>query len=202
LRIFQLMKRVSIPGPAMIVLALILVASCGGQDEDYNIGAREVADQVIHHFTTVESDSGVVKWRIEAPVARVYSGRDLLVTDNPVIYFFAEDGEVSSVVNADKGEINQKTRDLTAIGNVVVTSTEGYTLETESLVWLNSEGMIHTEDYVKFTKENDVVEGYGFRGYPELKEFDIIRDINGNLYDEEGRMDQEMERETGDNQRG
>jgi LPS export ABC transporter protein LptC len=138
---------------------------------------------------------------MEAPVARVYSSRKLLVTEDPVIYFFGEDGEISSVVNADKGEINQETRDLTAIGNVVVTSSDGYTLETESLVWLNRKGMIHTEDYVKFTKGNDVVEGYGFRGYPELKEFDIIRDINGNLYDEEGRMDQEMERETGDSNR-
>ncbi len=199
MRISEGMKAVLILKPALIVLTIMVIASCGGQDEDYNIGAREVADQVIHDFTTVESDSGVMKWRIKAPVARVYNSRDLLVTDNPVIFFFGEDGEISSVVNADKGEINQQTRDLTAIGNVVVTSSDGYTLETESMVWLNSEGMIHTEDYVKFTKENDVVEGYGFRGYPELKEFDIIRDINGNLYDKEGNMGQEIERETVDN---
>lgn len=181
-----------------VVMVTALLFSCQGGEDDYHLSGKEAPDQVVYDYTTVESDSGVVKWRIEAPVARGYTSRKLFVTDNPVIYFYDEEGEISSVVNAEKGEINRETRDLTAIGNVVVTSREGYTLETESLVWLNSEGIIHTEDYVKFTKGNDVVEGYGFRGYPELKEFDIIRDINGNLYDEDGKMEEEIDKETED----
>jgi len=182
-----------------ILFPILIIISCESDDSDYFITLHGGADQVINNFVTVESDSGIVKWRIKAPVARVYNTRKLLVTDNPVIKFFDENGEVSSVVTADKGEINQKTRDLTAIGSVVVTSNEGYTLETESLVWLNEKGEIHTEDFVKFTKDDNVTTGYGFRGYPELKEFDIIRDVNGNLIDEDGMINEEMNKELEEN---
>ncbi|MBD3180100.1 MAG: LPS export ABC transporter periplasmic protein LptC [Candidatus Latescibacteria bacterium] len=180
---------------AAVLISLLLVC-CDRSDQDYSIDEPEICDQVINDFTTIESDSGKAKWKITAPVARVYSSRDLLVTDNPVIYFYDEEGEITSVVTADKGEIDQKTRDLTAIGNVVVKSREGYLLETESLIWVQQKGRIQTEDYVKFTRDGDVVEGYGFRGYPGLKEFDIVRDVDGDMYDKDGRVNKEIESET------
>lgn len=180
---------------AVSVLIPFMLICCDRSDDEYSIDEPEICDQVIHDFTTIESDSGKVKWKITAPVARVYSSRDLLVTDNPVIYFYDEDGMVTSVVNADKGEIDQKTRDLTAIGNVVVKSSEGYLLETESLVWIQEKGRIQTEDYVKFTRDGDVVEGYGFRGYPGLKEFDIVRNVDGDMYDKDGTVGKEMNTE-------
>ncbi|MCD6379287.1 LPS export ABC transporter periplasmic protein LptC, partial [bacterium] len=80
-----------------------------------------------------------------------------------------------------------------------VTTTEGYTLETESLVWLHERDEIHTEDFVKFTKGNNVTTGYGFWGYPELKEFDIVRDINGDLVNEVEKTDEEVNREVESN---
>ncbi|MDZ7860870.1 MAG: LPS export ABC transporter periplasmic protein LptC [Candidatus Krumholzibacteriota bacterium] len=184
----------------IILLPVLIILSCESSDEEYYINPYGRADQVINNFTTVESDSGVVKWRMKAPVARIYNSRKLLVTENPVIKFYDEKGEVSSVVTADKGEINQKSRDLTAIGSVVVTSNEGYTLETESLAWLHERGEIHTEDFVRFTKGKNVTTGYGFWGYPELKEFDIVRDINGDLIDETSNTDEEMNQEVEQNE--
>ncbi|MBU8921936.1 MAG: LPS export ABC transporter periplasmic protein LptC, partial [Bacteroidales bacterium] len=84
---------------------------------------------------------------------------------------------------------------LTALGNVVVTSREGYVLETESLVWLNIVEQIHTEDFVKVTRGADILTGYGFQGYPELKNIDIKRDVRAYLKDDEGLVDDEVERE-------
>jgi LPS export ABC transporter protein LptC len=154
-----------------------------------------MADQEFADFTTMESDSGKVKWILEAPVARVYNLRKLLVTDDPRITFYDEEGGVSSILTADKGEYNQVTHDLTALGNVVVTTTEGYTLETETLIWLRELGEIHSEDFVKVTRGNDVLTGYGFQGYPELKNVDIKRDVRAYLRDEEGLVDQEVRKE-------
>jgi hypothetical protein len=87
------------------------------------------------------------------------------------------------------------THDLTALGNVVVTSQEGYVLETESLVWVNSLGEIHSEDFLRFTKGADVFTGYGFRGDPELRDVEILRDIKAYLRDEDGALRGEIERE-------
>ncbi|MBN1163920.1 MAG: LPS export ABC transporter periplasmic protein LptC [Candidatus Krumholzibacteriota bacterium] len=180
------------------VAAVLLIAfvSCGQDRPERSLGTREMADQEINDYQTTESDSGVVKWILEAPVARVYNVRKLLVTDNPRIQFFNEFGEVSSVLTADKGEFNQETRDLTVLGNVVVTTPEGYILETESLMCLRKVGQIFTEDFVKVTRENDILTGYGFQGYPELKNVDIKRDVKAYLRDDEGLVDEEIKKDS------
>ncbi|MBN2070631.1 MAG: LPS export ABC transporter periplasmic protein LptC [Candidatus Krumholzibacteriota bacterium] len=190
-------KRVFYPS-FLIFLTLSILLSCSGSDRpERSVGEAEMADQEFADFTTIESDSGIVEWILDAPVARVYNIRKLLVTDSPEIVFYDRDGKVTSILTADKGEYNQQTHDLTALGNVVLTSTEGFILETESLVWLNQYGQIHTEDFVKVTKGNDILTGYGFQGYPELKNIDIKRDVKAYLRDEEGLVENEVDRERG-----
>ena len=179
-----------------ICTGLILVFSSCSKDEKSKVPlvTQDIPDQEFSDFSTVESDSGVVKWKLRAPVASVYNSKKLLVTDNPVIDFYDEDGKITSTLTADKGEYNQETHDLTALGNVVVTTTEGYTLETESLVWLQSLSEIHSEDFVKVTKGNDVLTGYGLKTDPALKNVEILRDVKAYLKDEEGAVKEEIER--------
>ncbi len=190
------MRRV---GLMMIILpvALLVMLSCEGVDKEGRyIGADDVPDQEFSDFTTVESDSGIVKWILSAPVARVYNASKLLVTDDPRIEFYNEDGSLASVLIAKKGEYNQITHDLTALGSVVVTSVEGYTLETESLVWVETVEEIHTEDFVRFTKGEDVLTGYGFQSDPNLENVEIFRDVRAFLRDDEGIVEDEVKKET------
>ncbi len=178
------------------VVMAVAILSCSGSDRsERSVGGAEMADQEFVDFTTIESDSGIVQWILKAPVARVYNIRKLLVTEQPKINFYDEGGNISSLLTADKGEYNQQTHDLTVLGNVVLTSSEGYVLETESLVWLNTLEQIHTEDFVKVTKGNDVLTGYGFQGYPELRNIDIKRDVKAYIRDEDGLIEKEAEKE-------
>lgn len=177
---------------ALAAMLALLALSCESSDEgERSLGTRDVPDQEFHDFKTTESDSGLVKWSLVAPVARIYNSRNLLVTDNPRIEFFSRLGELASVLVADKGEYNQATHDLTALGNVVVTSQEGYRLETESLVWVEELDEIHSEDFIRFTREDDIITGYGLRSDPELKNVVILRDVKAYLRDEEGRLKEE-----------
>jgi LPS export ABC transporter protein LptC len=192
------MKTTRVKAAILLICAALAAAavSCGqGDRPQRSLGTTEMADQEFSDFRTMESDSGQVKWILEAPVARVYNIRKLLVTDNPRITFYDENGEISSVLTAEMGEYNQDTHDMTALGNVVVTTIEGYTLETESLIMLRELGEIHSEDFVKVTKGDDVLTGYGFQGYPELKNVDIKRDVRAYLRDEAGLIDGEVKKE-------
>jgi len=128
-------------------------------------------------------------------VARIYNARKLLVTDSPRIDFFDAQGLPASVLTSNKGEYNKVTHDLTALGNVVITSQEGFVLETESLVWVEKLGRIHSEDFVKFTRGSDVLTGYGLRGDPGLKNVEIQRDVKAYLRDDEGFLKQEIEKD-------
>lgn len=177
-----------------LVLALSLfILSCQGKNKGQGtLATADVPDQEFNDFTTSESDSGLVKWLLKAPVARVYNARKLLVTDTPHIEFFDKQGVLTSVLTSDKGEYNQVTHDLTALGKVVVTSQEGYILETESLVWVNGSGEIHSEDFVKFTRGNDVLTGFGLRGDPGLRDVEIQRNVKAYLRDENGFLQEEI----------
>ena len=179
------------------LLALPLYLSCEGVGDDgRSVYTEDVPDQEFSDFTTVESDSGLVEWVLSAPVARVYNASKLLVTDDPRIEFYNEDGTLASVLLAKKGEYNQVTHDLTALGDVIVTSSEGYTLETESLVWVERLEEIHTEDFVRFIKGEDVLTGYGFRSDPNLQNVEILKDVKAYLRDDEGLVDEEVRKET------
>jgi LPS export ABC transporter protein LptC len=179
------------------LLAVSLLLSCDGVDEGGgNVYTEDVPDQEFSDFTTVESDSGIVKWVLSAPVARVYNASKLLVTDDPRIEFYNEDGTLASVLLAKKGEYNQVTHDLTALGDVVVTSSEGYMLETESLVWVEKLEEIHTEDFVRFIKGEDILTGYGFRSDPNLKNVEIMKDVKAYIRDDEGFVEEEVKKET------
>lgn len=178
---------------ALLACLAALVVSCEGKDKGQgSLATADIPDQEFSDFTTLESDSGLVRWVLKAPVARIYNARKLLVTDDPRIEFFDRQGVLTSVLTSDKGEYNQVTHDLTALGHVVVTSEEGYVLETESLVWVNGLGEIHSEDFLKFTKGADVFTGYGFRGDPELRDVEILRDIKAYLRDEDGALREEI----------
>jgi LPS export ABC transporter protein LptC len=180
-----------------LLLTLPLYLSCEGVGDDgRSVYTEDVPDQEFTDFTTVESDSGIVKWVLSAPVARVYNASKLLVTDDPRIEFYNEDGTLASVLLAKKGEYNQVTHDLTALGDVIVTSSEGYTLETESLVWVEKLEEIHTEDFVRFIKGEDVLTGYGFRSDPNLENVEIMKDVKAYLRDDEGLVDEEVRKET------
>lgn len=184
---------------ASVLLALWLAAaavSCqNGNNEKGSIATADVPDQEFSDFTTLESDSALVRWTLKAPVARVYNGRKLLVTDDPRIEFFDEHGQLASILTADKGEYNQITHDLTALGRVVVTSVEGYVLETETLVWVEKLGEIHSEDFVKFTRGSDILTGYGLRGDPGLRDVEIKRNVKAYLRDQNGLLKEEIERD-------
>ena len=192
---FETMSRV-----ALILVALGLAAaamSCQGRNEDKgSIATADVPDQEFSDFTTLESDSALVRWALKSPVARVYNARKLLVTDDPRIEFFDEFGQLASILTSDKGEFNQVTHDLTALGHVVVTSVEGYVLETETLVWVEKLGEIHSEDFVKFTRGADILTGYGLRGDPGLRDVEIKRNVKAYLRDK-GLLKEEIEKDAG-----
>jgi len=184
---------------ALVVLLVgicALVISCEGKDKRQGaITTADAPDQEFSDYTTVESDSGLVRWILKSPVARIYNARKLLVTDAPRIEFFDEEGNLTSVLTSLKGEYNQVTHDLTALGNVVVTSLEGYVLETESLVWVEKLGEIRSEDFVKFTRGSDVLTGNGLRGDPELKNVEIQRNVKAYLRDEGDALKKELEKD-------
>ena len=141
----------------------------------------EAPDEVFKDFTTEETDSGLTKWTLSAPTAHRYMDRRVVILERPTIQFFDDFGELQTTLDADSGSYTEDTRDMLAYGNVVVSTSDGKTLETDSLYWNNETEKIETESFVRITEGPDVITGYGLECYPNLNAVDIKRDVTATV---------------------
>lgn len=164
-------------------LALVpLVAGCGGGKNLSGSGASGVLpDSEVEDFTITETDSGRTQWTLFAKQAATFTSRDLVTARTVRIDFFDEDGRKSSQLVAREGELYQRTRDMTARGDVVLQTTEGWRMSTEELHFLNSRRRITSDKLVRVEKEGSVLEGVGFESDPNLEHFEFQRQVRATV---------------------
>lgn len=163
------------------VAGLLVVALAGGCDQARRVvpGAStgELPDQEVSDFMVTETDAGRPEWTLHARSAAMYNARNVLVARGVRIDFFDDKGERSSTLTAREGEMHQMRRDMVARGNVVLLTTEGTRMSTESLRFLNQNQRIVSDEFVRVERRGDVLTGYGFESDPELKHFEFKRQV-------------------------
>ncbi len=126
--------------------------------------------------TVVFSDSGNVRAVLRAGHISVYSDRMMTHMDEGVsVDFYNVGGEHTSLLTSDEAWVNDRTKDLEAKGDVVVTSDDGSVLVTEQLFWDNRTRKIHTELYVRITTPSEMIQGHGFESDQSLKYYKIFK---------------------------
>jgi LPS export ABC transporter protein LptC len=172
---------------ALTLCAAVFLAACS-EDVPENVAVEEgparAPDEVFTDFVTLESDSGLVQWRLTAPKATRYAKEKLIMLDNPVIEFFDKEGTKQTTLISNAGEYSEETRDMLAYGSVRVESAEGDVLETDSLFWNNERDKILSNSFVRLTRGRDVLTGYGLECDPNLNSVDIKRDVKATIIDQ------------------
>lgn len=174
-----------------VALAFTVLGACGRNSSE-EIGAQktEVPDETIMQFTTEESDSGRVRWRLTAPRADRYTSRNVFLMDDPTIEFYDEFGLLQTTLTSEHGEYSQVTSDLLAYGDVVVVSVQGDVLETDSLQYLNEEDKIVSDSFVRLRRGDDIVTGYGLECDHTLDSVDIKRDVKATIREDGKALDE------------
>ena len=173
--------------PRIIVLAVaaalpLAALGCHGKPASTtNGGELRIPDQEARDFTLTESSEGKKSWTLWASYAAMYDDQNLVDAQRVRIEFFDTEGNRFSTLLADRGSVYQRTNDLDARGNVRVTTETGVTMETDSLRWLNSSGKIVSDAFVRVTRKNDVVTGYGFESDPNLDHFHLTREVRAEV---------------------
>ncbi len=170
-----------------IAVALAPLAGCAGDEPVFtppraaNLPSQEVTD-----FTLRESDTGRPEWILESRYAATYSGRGLIVARDVKIDFYDTEGNKYSRLTAREGTVEQPQNDMEARGKVVVTTTDGVRIETESLRFLNRQRKIVSDEFVRLEKNGDVVTGIGFESDPSLDHFRIKREVRATVQSSPG----------------
>lgn len=105
---------------------------------------------------------------------RRFAGRQEIELDEGIeVDFFDERGEHTSHLVAEGGLLNEDTKNVEAIGRVVVVSDSGITLRTERLRWDRARDRIMTEEFVTITTaDGDTLYGQGFESDVNLTEWE------------------------------
>lgn len=180
---------------ALWILSLLLAVSCNNEkSQDLPSLEQGTPDEIFTDFTTQESDSGLVKWRLAAPKASKFTAKNLILLETPTIFFFDADGALQTTLNSKHGELYQDSRDMLAYGDVVVVSETGDVLEADSLYWRDADEKIVSNTFVKLRRGNDILTGIGLECDYNLSAVNIKKNVQATIVDEKG---SDNDRETG-----
>ena len=165
-------------------LSALLLGSAGCHRRTAPVASSDelrIPDQEARDFTLTESAAGKKNWTLRAVYAAMFNKEQKVDAKTVTIDFFDQDGAHYSTLTAEQGEIDQRTNDLEARGDVRVTTKNGIAMETDSLRFFNRTGKIVSDGFVRVTRQGDVLTGYGFESDATLEHFKLRREVRAEV---------------------
>jgi LPS export ABC transporter protein LptC len=164
----------------LVLLSLSLAAGCNTEQSTNRTGTTEadstiLPDSEVTGATIYLYDEGRVTTRILAGRLLKFESIDSTIGYDLDIDFLDSLGETTSEVVGDSGVIREDTGLLHIFGNVVVTTRDGRTMETEHLRWNSATEMIETDAFVRITKDDNVTTGWGLETDKSLSRIRILK---------------------------
>lgn len=126
----------------------------------------------------VFNDSSAMRATLAAGVAVVNETQMVTTLSRGVhvTFYSRSTGKKAAVLDADSASIDERTKDMTAFGNVVVKSDSSQTtLRTSQLVWVQKEERIRTTHPVRITTPTEVIDGVGMVSDQLLTDYRIFK---------------------------
>ncbi len=133
-----------------------------------NIDMLDSAGQVA---TRVVGDSGII--RDNKGLIKIYGNVDVNVLDTA--------GNVTTNIVGDSGMFRENNELADIYGNVVVVTEDSARLETDYLWYDSNTRRIKTDAFVRITRGNDVVTGWGLDADNKLTRIKILNRVSGKL---------------------
>lgn len=141
----------------VLVVAGILVARSRTLRTEPIGPAPSAADLNIKQVQLEEESAGGSRWQLTADQASVFDrqGRTTLHR----VRVRVQDHDRTWTIVGEEGDFYRQTQDLEIRGNVVVTSGDGFRLETRVLRWRGAERRLWTDAPVRIYREGVVIDG-------------------------------------------
>jgi len=136
------------------------------------------------NFNTLISDSGIIRNSLKAPLLLQFHNGGKTFYEFPegmLLEKFDEEQNVISSIRADYAKQFVKDSKWEAKNNVVVTNANGDSLKTEHLIWEEKNEKIHTEEFVKIIRDDQIITGIGLTSDQNMLNW-RIRKPKGTIY--------------------
>ncbi len=133
-------------------------------------------EQMLVDARIFSTHEGHYRWKMEADT--IYDYGETYMVYGLRLWFFEGD-EVSSTIVADSGLMDKNTRNMKAMGNVLVVTYDSIRLSTGILMWDERRNRIFTDDTVEIVQGDRMLRGVGFESDPSLQHIVIRRQVYG-----------------------
>lgn len=178
----------------VILLLIVLVGGLVFVSLRANLRARKASEAVekLHDVSTggadmqlkkirfVEDKQGQKTWELEAESVQQYQEQNMMVLEDVKVTFYAKEGRII-YLTGKQGKVYQDTKNVDLLGDVVLTSNDGYRLKTHSASYRHSERTVSTADPVEIDGEQIRLTGKGMVVDVEAKTFKILSQVKTQL---------------------
>lgn len=164
-----------------LLFCLLIITACE-DDKSHSKIVKEAEeqierpDQLAHNIEVTFMDKGKKVALLKAGRARVFNSRSETLLDSSVYvdFFSRETGNKISTLTSDSARIDDKTKDMLALGDVLVVSDSNQTrLTTTVLEWLNKTQRLYSSEFVTINQPGRITTGHGFESDLKLENYRI-----------------------------
>mgnify|MGYP002400230385 CR=1 FL=1 len=168
-----------------VFLGYLLIRNTDSIPTDHSIAHEpmEQADAKLSEFLFTQSKGELVQWQVQAKQARVFEQEKRALLHDVALTFYGGDGE-KVTVHGEEGAFDTASKDFVLSNRekpVTVTTTSGYTIHTNHLVWTDKSREIRTDDPVRIVGHGLEIQGRGLLGRMESEEFEVLHDVHVDL---------------------
>lgn len=143
-----------------------------------NTGTQGNLEQQIDGFSlSGYGEQGKKTWEISGKTADIF--QDIVKLTQVVGNLYDEKENVK--LTADKGDFNKENGVVNLEQNVIITTSAGAKLTTDSLHWDRQNQLVSTKDKVKIQRQDLHLVAQGASGRPDLKQVVLDKDVQMNI---------------------
>jgi LPS export ABC transporter protein LptC len=144
------------------------------------VSSDSIPSQESFDTKVIFSDSGKTKAILDAKHIRVFSKFNYTLIDDGAKVDFYKNGNYASTLTGKRGKVYELTKDVEVYDSVKLVSTDGSTLTTDTLYWVNKTQKIRTNAYVHIKTPSEDIRGYGMEADQNLKNY-VIYKVSGEV---------------------
>jgi LPS export ABC transporter protein LptC len=142
--------------------------------------SSEDAKMFLEKIHLVEDKKGKKTWELEAKSIQQNREENRMMLEDVKVTVYTEEGR-SFIISGKQGNVSLDSKDMELQGDVLVSSSDGYRLKTQSVSYRHQEKKIGTSDPVEIEGEQIHVVGNGMLVNMEERTFKILGRVKTRL---------------------
>ncbi len=181
-RIRNLIRDIAIaPVGAVVMSVLCMVSSCSGQDKQFADAITERDSLPVletRGVSSLISDSGVVRYRITAPLWQVFDRKEpshWAFEEGVYLETFDESFQTQASIQADTAYYFDGQRLWELDGNVEIKNLKGEKFNTQQMFWNQNTQRVYSDKFIRIQQTDRIITGHGFESNQQMTVYRIFR---------------------------